>query len=64
MNDKASGESSKAIDGILSRIPNSTYTANDITHIRSDAGTNFRSAEFNDWCLDNSIVFTMAAPKY
>ena len=64
MQDKSSLECAKAIETILSRIPNSTYTAKDITHIRSDAGTEFRSADFNDWCLENSITFTSAAPKH
>ena len=64
MKDKTSLECAKAIEGILSRIPNSTSTAKDITHIRSDTGTEFRSNDFNDWCKENSIVFTTAAPKH
>ena len=64
MHDKTSKECARAIEQILSKIPNSTYTPKDVTYIRSDAGTEFRSAEFNDWCLENSIVFNTAAPKH
>ena len=64
MKDKTLLECAKAIEGILSRIPNSTSTEKDITYLRSDAGTEFRSNDFNDWCKENSIVFTTAAPKY
>ena len=64
MQDKSSKECARAIEGILAKIPDSTYTPKDITYIRSDAGTEFRSAEFNDWCLENSIVFSSAAPKH
>ena len=63
MYDKTSKECARAIEQILSKIPDSTYTPKDITYIRSDAGTEFRSAEFNDWCLENSIVFNTAAPN-
>ena len=64
MKDRSSLECASAIECILSRIPNSTLTPKDITHIRSDAGTEFRSEVFNDWCRENSIVFTTAAPKH
>ena len=64
MHDKTSKECARAIEQILSKIPDSTYTPKDITYIRSDAGTEFRSAEFNEWCLENSIVFNTAAPKH
>lgn len=64
MKDRTSLECASAIESILSRIPNSNSTPKDITYIRSDAGTEFRSNEFNDWCRENSIVFTTAAPKH
>ena len=64
LQDKSSKECARGIEQILSKITHSTYTPKDITYIRSDAGTEFRSAEFNDWCLENSIVFTTAAPKH
>ena len=64
MKDKSSLQCASAIETILSRIPNSNKTAKDITYLRSDAGTEFRSNEFNDWCREHSIVFTTAAPKH
>ena len=64
MKDKSSLQCARAIEIILSRIPNSTMTAKDITYLRSDAGIEFRSKDFNDWCKENSIVFTTATPKH
>ena len=64
MKDKTSLKCAKAIEGMLSRITNSSFTAKDITYLRSDAGTEFRSNDFNDWCKENPIVFMTAAPKH
>lgn len=64
MKDKSSSECSKAIEGIISKIPNSTLTAKDITHIRKDTGMEFRLNDVNDWCKENYITFTTAALKH
>ena len=32
--------------------------------IRDDAGTNFTSEEFKDWCNDNNITLSIAGPKH
>ena len=37
---------------------------NRISHIRSDAGSEFRSDVFRKWCSENKIRFTTAAPKH
>jgi len=36
----------------------------EISHIRSDAGSQFLSAEFDDYCVTNRIKHTAAAPKH
>ena len=64
LRDKSSKECAKGIEQILSKILHSTYTPKYVTYIRSDAGTEFRSAEFNDWCLEKSIVFPISAPRH
>ena len=35
-----------------------------INHIRSDAGSEFRSDTFRKWCSERKIIFTTTAPKH
>ena len=49
------------IDGIellISRIPNINKKIQRLTHIRTDAGSEFRSDTFRKWCSENNIRFT------
>ena len=54
------------IDGIellTSRIRHNKRKFSRISHIRTDAGSEFRSDTFRKWCIENNIRFTTAAPK-
>ena len=62
--DKSSGACIDGIELLLSRIPNNHRKINRISHIRSDAGNEFRSDVFRKWCSENKIRFTTAAPKH
>ena len=48
----------------MSRIPNHKRKLRKISHIRTDAGSEFRSDTFRKWCSKNNIRFTTAAPKH
>ena len=55
------------IDGIellTSRIRHNKRKFSRISHIRTDAGSEFRSDTFRKWCSENNIRFTTAAPKH
>ena len=59
--------SEACIDGIELLIPNLPCTQRQpatIKHIRSDAGSEFRSDVFRKWCSENKIHFNTAAPKH
>ena len=62
--DKSSEACIDGIELLLSRLPNNNKIVNKISHIRSDAGTEFRSDTFRKWCSVNKIRFTTAAPKH
>ena len=59
--------SEACIDGkelLTSSIPTKERTIKYISHIRSDAGSEFRSDTFRKWCSERKIRFTTAAPKH
>ena len=45
-------------------MPGTNRQPRSIQHIRSDAGTEFRSDTFKKWCSENKIHFNSAAPKH
>ena len=59
--------SEACIDGIEQLISKFSIFGNNIkkiSHIRSDAGLEFRSDTFRKWCGENKINFDTAAPKH
>ena len=55
------------IDGIellTSRIRHNKRKFSRISHILTDAVSEFRSDTFRKWCSENNIRFTTAAPKH
>ena len=66
MKDKSSDACIDVIKQIISNFPNasSKNKIKEIKHIRSDAGSEFRSDTFQKWCGENNIKFDTAAPKH
>ena len=62
--DKTSEACIDGIELLTSNIPTPTRQIKSITHIRSDAGTEFRSDTFRKWCSEKGIRFSSAAPKH
>gem|GEM_PF-2876143 len=62
--DKTTDACIDGIELIISTIPGNNRQPKAIRHIRSDAGTEFRSDTFRKWCSENKIHFTSAAPKH
>jgi len=61
-------KSTKAVVSALKQYqadnkPASTYGYLDLDRIRSDAGSQFTSAEFSEYCRDHQIHLSLAAPK-
>ena len=64
IHDKTSEACIDGIELLTSNIPSSPRRLRSITHIRSDAGTEFRSDVFRKWCSEKGIRFSSAAPKH
>ena len=62
--DKSTDACIDGIELLTSRFPNRTRKIRRISHIRTDAGSEFRSDTFRKWCSENKIRFTTAAPKH
>ena len=62
--DKTTDACIDGINLILSSLPIQNKHISHLTHIRSDAGSEFRSDTFRKWCSDNKIQFSSAAPKH
>ena len=64
MRDKSSDACIDGIELLISNLPSAQRQPLSIKHIRSDAGSEFRSDVFRKWCGENKIHFTSAAPKH
>ena len=62
--DKSTDACIDGIELLVSRIPNHKRRLRKISHIRTDAGREFRSDTFRKWTSENNIRFTTAAPKH
>ena len=62
--DKTTDACIDGIELIISTMPGKNRQPKSIQHIRSDAGTEFRSDTFRKWCGENNIHFNSAAPKH
>jgi len=62
--DKSTDACIDGIELLTSRIPNNKRKIRKISHIRTDAGSEFRSDTFRKWCSENNIRCTTAAPKH
>ena len=62
MQDKRTDSCIDGFELLVSRIPNTNKRIQRLTHIRTDAGSEFRSDTFRKWCSENNIRFTTAAP--
>ena len=62
MNDKSSAETIRVLDAWRGRMLKKGYPL--FLYLRADAGTNFTSQEFKDWCADNNISLSLAGPKH
>ena len=64
--DKSSEACIDGIEQLTANFPNllSKNKIKEISHIRSDAGSEFRSDTFRKWCGENNIRFNTAAPKH
>ena len=64
MRDKSTEACIDGIELLTSSIPTKDRRIKSINHIRSDAGSEFRSDTFRKWCSERKIRFTTAAPKH
>ena len=64
LKDKSSEACIDGIEQLISNFPCLERNLKSINHIRSDAGTEFRSDTFRKWCGENKINFDTAAPKH
>ena len=64
MRDKTTDACIDGINLILSSLPIQNKHISHLTHIYSDAGSEFRSDTFRKWYSDNNIKFSSAAPKH
>ena len=62
--DKTTDACIDGINLIISSLPIKNKHISHLRHIRSDAGSEFRSDTFRKWCSDNKIEFSSAAPKH
>ena len=62
--DKSTDACIDGIELIISNLSLHQRTPHTIRHVRSDAGSEFRSDTFRKWCSENKIQFTSAAPKH
>jgi hypothetical protein len=60
--DYSSEEAIKTLKAWRSRMVQKGF--NMFFYIRSDAGSNFTSKEFSDWCKEENITLTVAAPRH
>ena len=63
IHDKSTDVWIDSIELVVSRIPNNKKKLKEISHIRMDTVSEFRSDIFRKWCSENNIRFTTAAPK-
>ena len=61
--DKTSEACIDGIEQLKSKFPVLSKGIKKISHIRSDAGLEFRSDTFRKWCGENKINIDTAAPK-
>ena len=62
VNDKSSAETINALQKWRGEMVRKDFEI--FLHIRSDAGSNFTSDEFKEWCFKNHISLTIAGPKH
>ena len=62
--DKTSEVCIDGIEQLISKFSTFDKSIKKISHIRSDAGFEFRSDTFRKWCGENKINFDSAAPKH
>ena len=62
--DKTSEACIDGIEQLISKFPGLSKSIKKISHIRSDAGLEFRSNTFRKWCGENKKNFNTAAPKH
>ena len=62
--DKSSDACIHGIELIISNLLSTQRRPTTISHIQSDAGSEFRSDECRKWCGEHNIHFTSAAPKH
>ena len=62
--DKSTEACIDGIELIISNLSLHQRKSHTIKHVRSDAGSEFRSDTFRKWCSENRIQFTSAAPKH
>jgi hypothetical protein len=60
--DYSSEEAIKTLKALCSRMFQKGF--NMFFYIRSDAGSNFTSKAFSDWCKEENITLTVAAPRH
>ena len=62
--DKSTEACIDGIELIISNLSLHQRKPHTIRHVRSDAGSEFRSDTFRKWCGENQIQFSSAAPKH
>ena len=62
MREKTAAETIRVFEDWRGRMLKKGYKL--FMYLRADAGTNFKSQEFKDWCVDNNIELTFAGPKH
>ena len=62
--DKSTDACIDGIELIISNLSLHQRTPHTISHVHSDAGSEFRSDTFRKWCNENKIQFNSVAPKH